>query len=184
MEYNVKDNFLKPFVLKVLNDMENMPTNKGFCDIGIQSGYDYDITTITLENMYEIVKYINECIEDTEVFEYTTDTEELLHQYIMYAIDSMIEDNFTQLVYNILRKYSDDETLITKISENADYNSTPQDCIDMLSGIYTVYAEHDDMTFIMQEKYNTISVIGFYFGKPNNEATEKFKNNLTATIDI
>ena len=38
--------------------------------------------------------------------------------------------------------------------------------------IYTVYAKEDDMTFIMERTENTLSVIGFYFGEPNEDDTE------------
>ena len=50
--------------------------------------------------------------------------------------------------------------------------------------IYTIYAEKDDMTFIMEEKKEsdkrTLSVIGFYFGPPEDEATSEYTNSLTA----
>lgn len=40
--------------------------------------------------------------------------------------------------------------------------------------IYTIYAEHDDITFIMKKEGNTLEVIGFYFGEPDDEATKEF----------
>lgn len=53
--------------------------------------------------------------------------------------------------------------------------------------IYTVYAEKDDMTFIMSEecKHNKriVSVIGWYYGEPNEDNTELFMNDLTAEFD-
>ncbi len=53
--------------------------------------------------------------------------------------------------------------------------------------IYTVYAEKDDMTFIMEEKpledKRLLSVIGFYFGKPDDEATKQYTNSLTAELE-
>ena len=48
--------------------------------------------------------------------------------------------------------------------------------------IYTVYAEKDDMTFIMQQNDQEIKVTGFYFGPPNEQDTETYKNDLKATI--
>ena len=48
--------------------------------------------------------------------------------------------------------------------------------------IYTVYAEKDDMTFIMQQNDQEIKVTGFYFGPPNEQDTEIYKNDLKATI--
>ncbi len=52
----------------------------------------------------------------------------------------------------------------------------------MSNKIYPVYAQADDMTFIMEEKGNTISVIGFYFGEPDGESTEHYAGSLTAEL--
>ena len=51
--------------------------------------------------------------------------------------------------------------------------------------IYTVYAREDDMTFIMNEDMlaHTISVVGFYFGEPDDEATIKYTNNTVAYLE-
>ncbi len=49
--------------------------------------------------------------------------------------------------------------------------------------IYPVYAEKDDMTFIMKEEENTIECIGFYFGEPSEELTKEYQNKLVATIE-
>ena len=53
--------------------------------------------------------------------------------------------------------------------------------------IYTVYAKNDDMTFIMEEKHlkkeRTLSVVGFYFGPPDDIATNEYTNSLTAVFD-
>ena len=53
--------------------------------------------------------------------------------------------------------------------------------------IYTVYARNDDMTFIMEEKTTgkkrTLSVVGFYFGEPDESATKEYTNSLTAEFD-
>lgn len=48
--------------------------------------------------------------------------------------------------------------------------------------IYTIYTKEDDMTFIMEEDEKTLSVVGFYFGKPDEESTEMFTGNHTAII--
>ena len=48
--------------------------------------------------------------------------------------------------------------------------------------IYTVYASADDMTFIMKEDEDTLSVVGFYFGEPDDKATEMFTGKQTAII--
>jgi len=49
--------------------------------------------------------------------------------------------------------------------------------------IYTVYAKEDDITFIMEDTDNTISVKGFYFGEPDEKATKEFTGKLTAHIE-
>ena len=40
--------------------------------------------------------------------------------------------------------------------------------------IYTVYAEHDGITFIMKKEEKSLEVIGFYFGEPDEKATEEY----------
>lgn len=49
--------------------------------------------------------------------------------------------------------------------------------------IYTVYAKEDDMTFIMEDTDSTITVKGFYFGEPDDEATKQYIGKLTAHIE-
>lgn len=53
--------------------------------------------------------------------------------------------------------------------------------------VYTVYSEKSDMTFIMKEtpdgNKQTISVVGFYFGEPNEEATKTFNGSLMAVVE-
>lgn len=50
--------------------------------------------------------------------------------------------------------------------------------------VWTVYAEADDMTFVMEGKADgSISVVGFYFGKPDAESTEYFKGKTTAVLE-
>lgn len=46
--------------------------------------------------------------------------------------------------------------------------------------IYTVYAEKDDITFIMKESDHNIEVVGFYFGEPDEEATKEYQGKLKA----
>jgi len=52
--------------------------------------------------------------------------------------------------------------------------------------VYAVYAEHDDITFILKDTlddngtpYRT-EVIGFYYGKPNEECTSQYMGDLIA----
>ena len=45
---------------------------------------------------------------------------------------------------------------------------------------YPVYSKESDMTFIMKETENEISVSGFYYGTPVDSLTEQFKGSLTA----
>ena len=49
--------------------------------------------------------------------------------------------------------------------------------------IYTVYAEHDDMTFIMRKDEKSLEVVGFYFGEPDDEATARFADDLRADFE-
>jgi len=53
--------------------------------------------------------------------------------------------------------------------------------------IYTVYSHESDMTFIVKEtkedNKTIISVVGFYFGEPNEEATKEFNGSLTAVVE-
>lgn len=53
--------------------------------------------------------------------------------------------------------------------------------------IYTVYAKEDNITFIMEEEIyegkTLVSVVGFYYGEPNDADTKEFRNSLTATIE-
>lgn len=51
--------------------------------------------------------------------------------------------------------------------------------------IYTVYAKQDDMTFIMEEHDEgigpvSIECVGWYFGEPDEDATESFIGKLKA----
>ena len=51
--------------------------------------------------------------------------------------------------------------------------------------IHTVYAQSDDLTFIMEDTYwdgeiVSMEVKGFYFGKPDEEATKKFYEDYKA----
>lgn len=53
--------------------------------------------------------------------------------------------------------------------------------------IYTAYAERDDITFIMEEKYNkdgeitSTTVVGWHYGKPDRKITPNYIRELTAT---
>ena len=52
------------------------------------------------------------------------------------------------------------------------------------SKYYPVYSEKEDITFIMKETEDTITVSGFYFGKPNEKLTEQYKSDLFADKDL
>lgn len=51
--------------------------------------------------------------------------------------------------------------------------------------IWTTYSQESDMTFIMKEdsKNKTLKVVGFYFGKPNENDTETFINCVEAKFE-
>lgn len=48
--------------------------------------------------------------------------------------------------------------------------------------IRTVYAEHDDMTFIISEGNYKVEVVGFYFGEPDDNATRTYTGSLVAEL--
>lgn len=53
----------------------------------------------------------------------------------------------------------------------------------------TEYSESGDMTFIMEYKTidgepSTLSVVGFYFGEPDAEATKRYVGSLTAHFEL
>ena len=50
--------------------------------------------------------------------------------------------------------------------------------------IYTLYSPEGDITFIMEDKGNTTSVVGFYYGEPDEEATKMFRGKLTAHFEL
>jgi hypothetical protein len=53
--------------------------------------------------------------------------------------------------------------------------------------IYTVYAEKDDLTFIMEEEEKNgkiiVKVIGFYYGEPSEELTKEYTGKLVAELE-
>ena len=49
---------------------------------------------------------------------------------------------------------------------------------------YPVYSEKDDITFIMKETTNKISVCGFYFGEPDEDLTKEYTGKLTAEKNL
>ena len=52
------------------------------------------------------------------------------------------------------------------------------------TNIWTVYAEADDMTFIMEDTADgSIEVVGFYFGEPTPEDTERFRGKTKAVFE-
>jgi hypothetical protein len=59
--------------------------------------------------------------------------------------------------------------------------------LEGLKMIYTVFAEKDDLTFIMEETEKDgktiVKVIGFYYGEPNEELTEEYTGKLVAELE-
>ncbi|WP_037329980.1 hypothetical protein [Anaerovibrio lipolyticus] len=49
--------------------------------------------------------------------------------------------------------------------------------------VYTLYSKEGDITFIMEDKKNMTSVVGFYYGDPDEEATKIFRGKLTAEFE-
>lgn len=51
-----------------------------------------------------------------------------------------------------------------------------------IDGIFTVYSKEEDITFIMKETEDSLSVIGFYFGEPDPECTKEYAGKTTAVF--
>lgn len=49
--------------------------------------------------------------------------------------------------------------------------------------VYTAYSEEADITFIMEDRGNTTSVVGFYYGEPDEEATKRYRGKLVAEFE-
>ena len=49
--------------------------------------------------------------------------------------------------------------------------------------IYTVYAQNDDMTFIMKQTDGKLECVGWYFGDPDEELTEQYVGKLAAEFE-
>lgn len=49
--------------------------------------------------------------------------------------------------------------------------------------IYTAYSSEADITFIMEDTEHTSSVVGFYYGEPNEEATKRYRGKLVAKFE-
>ena len=45
--------------------------------------------------------------------------------------------------------------------------------------VYTIYAQKENMTFIMEDNEGNVSCRGFYPGSPNSEFTQKYTNSYT-----
>ena len=60
--------------------------------------------------------------------------------------------------------------------------------MDKTTKVYTVYAEKDDITFIMtvekEGKKEKHTVTGFYYGEPNEKDTKTFMNDPTAEFEL
>jgi len=49
--------------------------------------------------------------------------------------------------------------------------------------VYTAYSQEADITFIMEYKGKTTRVVGFYYGEPNEEDTERYYGSLIAVLE-
>ncbi len=49
--------------------------------------------------------------------------------------------------------------------------------------VYTAYSSEADITFIMEDKGKTTSVVGFYYGEPDEEATRNYYGKLVAVFE-
>lgn len=59
----------------------------------------------------------------------------------------------------------------------------------MKKELYSVYADRDDITFVMEDTINengeitATECVGFYYGEPTEEDTQFFKGKLKATFE-
>ena len=58
-----------------------------------------------------------------------------------------------------------------------------KEALEAVREIYTVYSQNGDMTFIIEDKCYTTSVVGFYYGEPDEESTKEFYGKLTAEFE-
>lgn len=49
--------------------------------------------------------------------------------------------------------------------------------------IYTVYAQQDDITFIMKETNSKLECVGWYFGSPDEDLTAEYVGKLSAELE-
>lgn len=49
--------------------------------------------------------------------------------------------------------------------------------------VYNAYSEEADITFILEDKNNSTSVVGFYYGKPRDDLTKKYYGKLKVIFD-
>lgn len=156
-------------------------------------------------NMKKIVAYIMDCLEDYDEDNRTMEAgiRRFYEDYkpcnndsinidfkgfINWQRSCLCFDHISQYQKNLLINWGKREDEITDIEMNfygaiwpyfkailEDHNNGPK--------IYTVYAEKDDITFIMQEtkinggKETKVEVIGFYYGEPNEAHTKEYAKN-------
>lgn len=81
-------------------------------------------------------------------------------------------------VYNTLMSMHDGMTLLNSVRNKAEQKTE----------VWTEYSESADMTFIMEGsndgKTAAMSVVGFYYGKPNDKDTEYFRGKTTAICEL
>lgn len=65
-----------------------------------------------------------------------------------------------------------------------------EDEIEIINGnetlegnVYNAYSEEADITFILEDKNNSTSVVGFYYGKPRDDLTKLYYGKLKAIFD-
>ena len=102
-------------------------------------------------------------VSQTRYFKVEADNEEQMM--------SWLQTHDFQDVDNLTKQYVDDfDEGIVSCSE------TYEPHFSIATHYYTAYAPENDLTFLMKECGETIDVVGFYWGEPNDDFTEYWKN--------
>lgn len=142
--------------------------------------------------MYQITK------QQFTKFKKNFDSSEIVaFDTLLEALENLGSNDYREsAVYrNLLTAILETNCALSNLDDNSIYHNNINACylelcnqlIKLLldsQGIYTVYADRDDITFIMQgtkkDTTTEMRVIGFYHGEPNNHDTLIFANKWKA----
>lgn len=108
-------------------------------------------------------KVFNCVLEQTRYFNVEADSEEQMMEWLQ-THDFNDVDNLTKDYHDAF-----DERII-------DFGKVDKANFSIATQYYPVYSKDGDITFIMRKVGNMLSVSGFYFGEPNAEDIEIYKD--------